>query len=86
MIGETNHIKVLVADDNREFCSIMSDYFSNEPDFEVVDVCSHGVEVLAVLEKKDVDVLILELILPYMEGIGVLEKVSELNLNPRPRS
>lgn len=42
MIGETNHIKVLVADDNQEFCSIMSDYFSNEPDFEVVDVCSMG--------------------------------------------
>ena len=85
MIGETNHIKVLVADDNREFCSILNDYFSNEPDFEVVDVCSNGVEVLDVLEKKDVDVLILDLIMPYMDGIGVLEKVAELNLTPRPK-
>lgn len=85
MIGETNQIKVLVADDNREFCSILNDYFSTEPDFEVVDVCSNGVEVLDVLEKKDVDVLILDLIMPYMDGIGVLEKVSELNLDPRPK-
>lgn len=85
MIGETNQIKVLVADDNREFCSILNDYFSTEPDFEVVDVCSNGVEVLDVLEKEDVDVLILDLIMPYMDGIGVLEKVSELNLDPRPK-
>ncbi len=85
MIGETNQIKVLVADDNREFCSILNDYFSTEPDFEVVDVCSNGVEVLDVLDKEDVDVLILDLIMPYMDGIGVLEKVSELNLDPRPK-
>ncbi|MEQ8201990.1 MAG: sporulation transcription factor Spo0A [Syntrophomonadaceae bacterium] len=84
MIGETS-IRVLVADDNREFCTILNDYFSNEPDFEVMDVCSNGVEVLDVLEKKEVDVLILDLIMPYMDGIGVLEKVTELNLNPRPK-
>ncbi len=85
MIDERNQIKVLVADDNREFCSILKDYFTNEPEFEVVDICSNGMEVLDVLVKKEVEVLILDLIMPYMDGIGVLEKMDSLNLNPRPK-
>ena len=85
MLSESNQIKVLVADDNREFCGILRDYFSNEPDFEMVGVCANGMEVLDVLEKKEVEVLILDLIMPYMDGIGVLEKINELNLRVRPK-
>lgn len=85
MIDERDQIKVLVADDNREFCSILKDYFTNEPEFEIVDICSNGMEVIDVLAKKEVEVLILDLIMPYMDGIGVLEKIDSLNLNPRPK-
>jgi len=85
MFGESKQIKVLVADDNREFCGILKDYFSNESDFELVDICTNGMEVLEVLEKKEVEVLILDLIMPYMDGIGVLEKINELNLRNRPK-
>jgi two-component system response regulator (stage 0 sporulation protein A) len=85
MIDERDQIKVLVADDNREFCSILKDYFTNEPEFEIVDICSNGMEALDVLAKKEVEVLILDLIMPYMDGIGVLEKIDALNLNPRPK-
>jgi len=85
MYGESNQIKVLVADDNREFCGILKEYFQNEPEFEIVDVCSNGMEVLDVLAKKEVEVLILDLIMPYMDGIGVLEKIDDLNLTKRPK-
>ncbi len=85
MFGESNQIKVLIADDNREFCGILRDYFSNDPDFELVDVCSNGMEVMETLSKKDVGVLILDLIMPYMDGIGVLEKIDALNLEKRPK-
>lgn len=85
MFGENDQIKVLVADDNREFCGILRDYFTNEPDFELVDVCANGMEVLDVIAKKEVEVLILDLIMPYIDGIGVLEKLNEMHLEPRPK-
>ncbi|MDD2620004.1 MAG: sporulation transcription factor Spo0A [Syntrophomonadaceae bacterium] len=85
MFNEANKIRVLIADDNREFCGILRDYFSNDPEFEVVDICSNGMEVLNVIEKSEVEVLILDLIMPYMDGIGVLEKINELNLPVKPR-
>lgn len=78
-------IKILIADDNREFCEILKDYFSNQGDFELVDICSNGMEVLNIIEKKEVEVLILDLIMPYMDGIGVLEKINEMGLEPRPK-
>jgi two-component system response regulator (stage 0 sporulation protein A) len=85
MFSESNQIKVLVADDNREFCGILKSYFSNDSDFELIDVCSNGMEVINVLQKEEVQVLILDLIMPYMDGIGVLEKINTMNLPKRPR-
>lgn len=85
MYSGEDPIKVLIADDNREFCGILKDYFSSEADFELIDVCLNGMEVLEVLKKREVEVLILDLIMPYMDGIGVLEKVNELNLEKRPK-
>ena len=85
MFNETGKIRILIADDNREFCGILKDYFSNDNDFDIVDVCMNGMDALEVLEKDEVDVLILDLIMPYMDGIGVLEKLNELNLPQRPK-
>jgi two-component system response regulator (stage 0 sporulation protein A) len=85
MFSESSQIKVLVADDNREFCGILKNYFSNSPDFELVDVCTNGIEVVNVIQKAEVEVLILDLIMPYMDGIGVLEKINALNLENRPK-
>jgi len=42
-------------------------------------------EVLDVIAKKEIEVLILDLIMPYVDGIGVLEKLNEMHLNPRPK-
>ena len=85
MFSEANRIKILIADDNREFCGILRDYFNNDSDFEIVGICNNGTEVLEIIEKTPIEVLILDLIMPYMDGIGVLEKINELNIEPRPR-
>ncbi|MGE5398105.1 MAG: sporulation transcription factor Spo0A [Chitinophagales bacterium] len=81
----TGPIKVIIADDNREFCGILKEYFSNNPDFDLVDVCFNGLEVLEALNKKETDVLILDLIMPHMDGIGVLEKMLDLKGEERPK-
>ncbi len=85
MFSESNQIKVLVADDNREFCGILKSYFSNDPDFNLIDVCTNGMEVINVIQKDDIEVLILDLIMPYMDGIGVLEKINSMKLEKRPK-
>jgi two-component system response regulator (stage 0 sporulation protein A) len=79
-------IKVLLADDNREFTNLLSEYISDQEDMEVVGVAYNGDEVLDFIEnEKSPDVLILDIIMPHLDGLGVLEKLREMDISPRPK-
>lgn len=80
-------IEVLLADDNREFTNLLSEFIDNQGDMEVTGVAYNGNEVLRLIEeqKKVPDVLILDIIMPHLDGLGVLEKLRELNLSPQPK-
>lgn len=80
-------IDVLLADDNREFTNLLSEYFASQSDMNVCGVAYNGEEVLRHLEnaRKLPDVLVLDIIMPHLDGLGVLEKLREMNLNPMPK-
>jgi two-component system, response regulator, stage 0 sporulation protein A len=80
-------IQVLLADDNREFTHLLSEYIGEQEDMEIVGVAYNGNEVLRFMEQqRDVpDVLILDIIMPHLDGLGVLEKLREMNLQPQPK-
>lgn len=68
-------IKIVLADDNREFVQLMKEYFSNQDDMEVVGIGHNGLEVLEILEAEQPDVIILDIIMPHVDGLAVLEKI-----------
>ncbi|WP_424766150.1 sporulation transcription factor Spo0A [Paenibacillus sp. sgz302251] len=80
-------IDVLLADDNREFTNLLSEYISEQSDMTVSGVAYNGEEVLRHLEetRKIPDVLILDIIMPHLDGLGVLERLKEMNLSPMPK-
>ena len=82
---EQNSINVLIADDNKEFCNILSDYFSSQKDINVVGVAKDGIEVLDLIEQTKPELVVLDIIMPHLDGLGVLERLSTMNLNPMPR-
>ena len=77
--------KILIADDNREFCDILSKFLSMEEDFEIVGVARDGLEALDKIEKEMPDVLILDIIMPHLDGLGVLEGLHRMDLDFFPR-
>ncbi|MEC0271083.1 sporulation transcription factor Spo0A [Paenibacillus anseongense] len=80
-------IQVLLADDNREFTHLLSEFIGEQEDMEIVGVAYNGNEVLRFLEQQRElpDVLILDIIMPHLDGLGVLEKMREMNLPTQPK-
>ncbi len=81
MQNDKKKIEVLIVDDNKDFCQILADFFEIQDDFLVIDVAYNGEEALDLIKKGlEPDVLIIDLIMPQLDGIGVLEELNEKNL------
>jgi two-component system response regulator (stage 0 sporulation protein A) len=74
-------IRVAIADDNKEFCLLLTEALTQEEAIEVVGVAHNGLEVLDLIDHSDVDVLILDIIMPHLDGIAVLERLN--GMGPR---
>jgi two-component system response regulator (stage 0 sporulation protein A) len=81
------NIEVLLADDNREFTNLLSEFIDDQEDMSVAGIAYNGNEVLRFIEqtRKVPDVLILDIIMPHLDGLGVLEKLREMNLPNPPK-
>jgi len=84
-MGDTTTIRVLVADDNPEFCELLVEFIQKQPDMELVGTARDGVEVLHLMEDTQTDVLLLDIIMPRLDGIAVLERLNQLPRDSRPR-
>nr|CAB87987.1 Spo0A protein [Ruminiclostridium cellulolyticum H10] len=77
-------IEVLIADDNREFGDILCEYLSNQEDIEVVGLARDGFEAVDLILQNTPDIAILDIIMPHLDGLGVLEKIASSNLEKKP--
>lgn len=77
-------IKVLVADDNQEFAATLVSYLSKEEDMEVIAVAKDGNEAYEKIVSTQPDIALLDIIMPHLDGLGVLEKLNETKLDKKP--
>lgn len=74
-------VDILLVDDNEEFCQLLGEFFEINSDFNVVGILNNGEQVIDYLEKNEnPDVLILDIIMPHLDGIGVLEELNSKDL------
>lgn len=78
-------IKIAIADDNKDFCQVISQSIGAEPDIEVIWTASDGRQVIANISKNVPDILILDNIMPYIDGFEVLERIHEMELKTVPK-
>lgn len=75
--------KLLIADDNKEFCDILREYFTDQEDIELVGIAYNGVEALKMINEEQPNVVVLDIIMPHLDGIGVLEKLGQVESRPK---
>ena len=84
IILENKKIRVVIVDDNQDFCEILSEYLGRQPDIEVVGMANNGLSACSVIKIKRPDVVILDVIMPHLDGIGVLENMQQVEFEKRP--
>ena len=70
-------IRVLLADDHQILLDGIRAILEGDPELEVVGTASDGMEVLRFLESHKVDVLLLDLQMPNMDGMETIENVNK---------
>ena len=76
-------IKVLIVDDNVQLIDMVKEYFSSHAVIEVRDVAYNGKDGLSLLESKNYDIVLLDLIMPGMDGIKLLEELEKKKISAR---
>ena len=77
-------ITVFIADDNQEFSTTLATYIKNQEDIVVVGRAKDGNEALDMIPNLMPDVVLLDVIMPHLDGIGVLEKINMIKLAKKP--
>jgi len=68
-------IKVLLVDDNKDFCELLEEFLEGKGEFEIVGIAHDGIKALDLIEANEFDVLVLDIIMPHLDGVGVLEEL-----------
>jgi two-component system response regulator (stage 0 sporulation protein A) len=78
-------IRVLIADDSRGFCELFATQCSRTKGVEVVAMAFDGESAVQATAKQQPDVVVLDIILSKLDGLGVMEAINGLHLQPRPK-
>lgn len=78
-------IRLGIADDNRDFCDILTDFFHTQENIEIVFVAHDGIEALDCIKKYLPEILVLDMVMPHLDGLGVLETLASEDLPVRPK-
>ena len=64
-----NPLRILVADDHKDFRKVVSDYLSHLPNVVVVGEADDGVDVIDKTESLDPDVVLMDITMPRRNGL-----------------
>src|SRR5690606_4857706 len=78
-------IRVLIADNNLELCRTIQEFLDNQGDMEVVGIALDGQQALEQMVERKPDVVILDITMPNLDGMAVMERMGELELEPAPK-
>ena len=70
-------INVLIVDDNARTVAMLEEIVQGDEDMTVIGKAENGLDALEMIKEKEPDVVLLDLIMPKLDGLGVLEKIKK---------
>lgn len=78
-------INVVIADDSAELCNSIKEFFREDEQVQVVATAGDGVDALDKVQRYQPDVLILDIIMPGLDGYEVLGRIKKLTIARKPK-
>ena len=70
-------ISVAIVDDNEKTVSLLETILNADDEIEVIGKAYNGLDALTIIKEKSPDVVLLDLIMPRLDGLGVLDRVRQ---------
>ena len=70
-------LNVAIADDNERMLRLLGDIIESDDELNVVGVARDGEEAYHVIKAKEPDVVLLDIVMPKLDGLGGLDRVSQ---------
>ncbi len=77
--------KIIIADDNKELLGMVGEFLKLQPGIDVVKSFCNGKELLNHLEKESCDILLLDVFMPELDGVNVLNEINTSKKYNRPK-
>ena len=77
-------ITVLIADDNPDFANTLTSYIEEDDELEIIAIARDGKEAVEMILNTQPDVALLDVIMPHLDGIGVLEQINAAHMKKFP--
>jgi len=71
-----NKLNVAVADDNERLLQVLCDIMEGDDEINLVGKAKNGEEIVNIIKEKSPDVVLLDIIMPKLDGLSVIEKVN----------
>lgn len=69
-------LNVAIADDNERMLRLLGDIIESDDELNVIGVARDGEEAYNVIKTKEPDVVLLDIVMPKLDGLGVLDRVN----------
>lgn len=70
-------LSVAIADDNQKILNVLGEIVSADKELDLVGKAKNGEEMCQIIKDRQPDVVLLDLIMPKMDGLTVMEKVGQ---------
>ena len=77
-------ITILISDDNPDFANTLTSYIEEDEELEIIAIARDGKQAVEMILNTEPDVVLLDVIMPHLDGIGVLEKINAAKMKKYP--
>lgn len=77
-------ITILIADDNPDFANNLTSHIEEDDELEIIAIARDGKEAVEMILNTQPDVALLDVIMPHLDGIGVLENINAAHMKKFP--